>query len=179
MHQYNIGGSFERMAIDVAGPFPQSDQRYQYLLTSVDYLTKWPEACAIPNQDASTVVEAPFTNVFCRFGVRRELHSVQGHNFESHLMQEVLQCLGVSKTRTAPLRPKSDGMVEWYIRMVEEHLREVVTSRKMDWDTRLHIFLLAYKASTHDSMGLTPANLVFGRELRLPYYLLFRTPLDK
>jgi hypothetical protein len=39
--------------------------------------------------------------------------------------------------------------------------------------------LLAYRASIHDSMGLTPANLVFGRELHLPCDLLFGAPCDK
>jgi hypothetical protein len=41
------------------------------------------------------------------------------------------------------------------------------------------IFLLAYRASVHNSMGLTPANLVFGRDLRKPSDLLFGTPPDK
>jgi hypothetical protein len=34
-----------------------------------------------------------------------------------------MQHLGVSKTRTTPLHPQSDGMVERYIKTVEEHLR--------------------------------------------------------
>jgi len=34
-----------------------------------------------------------------------ELHSDQGRNFESRLMQEVLDRLGVSKSRTTPLTP--------------------------------------------------------------------------
>jgi hypothetical protein len=33
------------------------------------YLTKWPEAYAIPNQEASTVAEVLVTNFFCRFGI--------------------------------------------------------------------------------------------------------------
>jgi hypothetical protein len=67
-------------------------------------------------------------------------------------------------------------MVERYIRTVEEHLRKVVASHQRDWDARLPIFLLAYRASTHDTTGLTPANLVFWRELRLPGDLLFGAP---
>jgi Mn-dependent DtxR family transcriptional regulator len=63
----------------------------------MDYFTKWPEVYAIPNQEASTVAETLVTNFFCRFGIPRELHSDQGRNFESHLSQEVLQRLGVSK----------------------------------------------------------------------------------
>jgi transposase InsO family protein len=111
------------------------------------------------------VAETLVTISSCRFGVPQELHSDQGRNFESRLMQEILQRLGVDKTRTTPLHPQSDGMVERYIRTVEDHLQKVVTSHQRDWDERLPIFPLAYRASTHDIMGLTLASLVFGREL--------------
>ncbi|PNF18926.1 hypothetical protein B7P43_G15981 [Cryptotermes secundus] len=116
----------------------------------------------------STKAEVLVANFFCRFGIPRELHSDQGRNFESHLLKEVLQHLGVSKTRTTPLHPQSDGMVERYVKTIEEHLRKVVTSHQRDWDERLPLFLLAYRASSHDTTGLTPVGLVFGRELRLP-----------
>jgi hypothetical protein len=179
MRQYNVGAPFERITIDIAGPFPRSDQGNRYLLITMEYFTKWPEAYAIHNQEAATVAEALVTNFFCRFGVPRELHSDQGRNFESRLMQELLERLGVNKTRTTPLHPQSDGMVERYIKTIEEHLRKVVASHQKDWDARLPIFLLAYRASTHDTKGLTSANLVFGRELRLPSDLLFGAPPDK
>jgi hypothetical protein len=58
-------------------------------------------------------------------------------------------------------------------------LGKVVASHQRDWDGRLHLFLLAYRASTHDTTGLTPASLVFGRELQLPCDLLFGTPPNK
>jgi hypothetical protein len=70
-------------------------------------------------------------------------------------------------------------MVERYIKAIEEHLRKVVASHQTDWDERLPLFLLAYRASTHDTTGLTPASLVFGRELRLPCDLLFGVSPDK
>ena len=41
---------------------------------------------------------------------------------------------------------------------------------------RIPLFLLAYRASTHETTGVTPANLVFGRELRLPCDLIFEAP---
>jgi hypothetical protein len=66
MHQYNVGAPFERIAIDVAGPFPRSDQGNRYLLIAMDYFAKWPEVYAIPNQEVSTVAEALVTNFFCR-----------------------------------------------------------------------------------------------------------------
>jgi hypothetical protein len=55
----------------------------------------------------------------------------------------------------------------------------VVSTHQRDWDERLPIFLLAYRASTHDTTGMTPANMVFGTEHRLPCDLLFGAPPDK
>jgi hypothetical protein len=46
--------------------------------------------------------------------------------------------------------------------MVEEHLREVFSDYQRDWDERLPIFLLAYRASTHETTGAMPIGMVFG-----------------
>jgi len=93
MHKYNVGTPFERIAIDIAGPFLESDRGNIYLLVPIHYFTKWPKVYAIPNQEASTVADALVTH-FCRFDVPIELHSDQCRDFESRLMQEVLERLG-------------------------------------------------------------------------------------
>jgi hypothetical protein len=72
-NQYNVGAPFERTAIDIAGPFPESDRGNKYLLIAMDYFTKWPEVYAFPNQEASAVGDALVINFFCRFGVQMEL----------------------------------------------------------------------------------------------------------
>jgi hypothetical protein len=61
---------------------------------------------------ASTVADALVTHFFCGIGVPIQLHSDQGRNFESRLMQEVLEQLGVYKTRKTKLKPQSMGW--WY-----------------------------------------------------------------
>jgi hypothetical protein len=70
-------------------------------------------------------------------------------------------------------------MVERYIKTLEEHLRKVVASHPRDWNGSLPLVFLVYRASIHDSMGLTPACLLFGRELRLPCDLIFGATPDK
>jgi hypothetical protein len=70
-------------------------------------------------------------------------------------------------------------MVERYIKTIEEHLRKVVTSHQRDWDEGLPPLSSSYRASTHDTTGLTAASPVFGRELPLPCDLLFGVPPDK
>jgi hypothetical protein len=56
-------------------------------------------------------------------------------------------------------------MVEPYIKTVEEHPRKIIASHPRNWDIILPIFLLDYRTSTHDTMGLIPASLLFVREL--------------
>ena len=139
MRQHNVGAPFERITVDIAGPFPESDRGNRYLLVATDFFTKWLEFYAIPNQEASTVVDVLVSNFFCHFGIPMELHSDQGRNFESRLVREVLEQLGIHKTRTTPLHPQSDGMVEWYVKTIEEHLRKVVSIHKRDWDEGTHL----------------------------------------
>jgi hypothetical protein len=107
-------------------------------LIATDYF-KWPEVYAIPNQEASTVADAPLTNFLCHFGVLRELHSDHGWNFKSHLLQVVLQHLGMSKTYHPSSFP-----VAWHggtnVKMIEEHLRKVILTQQRGWDERLPIF---------------------------------------
>ena len=49
MQIYNVGVPFERIAIDIAGPFPKSDKGNRYILVVADYFSKWPEVHPIPN----------------------------------------------------------------------------------------------------------------------------------
>ena len=82
----------------------------------MDYFTKRPEAYALPDQSTATTAEKLVEERFARFGVPAELHSDQGRSFESQLLGEVCWRLGGHKTRTTPLHPQSDGLVERFNR---------------------------------------------------------------
>ena len=66
----------------------------------------------MPNMEAGTVAELFMSCFVCHFGVPDVLHTNQGRDFESALLKEVCQLLGVVKTRTTPYHPQSDGFVE-------------------------------------------------------------------
>ncbi len=130
----------------------------------------------MPDQSASTTAQRLVDEMFARFGVPDELHSDQGRNFESRLFSEVCQRLGVKKTRTTPLRPQSDGLVERFNRTLATQLAILTSQHQRDWDQHLPLVLWAYRTAVQESSQYTPAALMFGRELRTPVDLVFGSP---
>lgn len=174
LQQFMVGGPFERIGMDILGPFPRTKRGNRYVLVVADYFTKWPEVVAIPNQEAQTVAAALVEQVICRHGVPYEVHTDQGRNFESRLLQEVINLLGMRRTRSTPLHPQSGGLVERLNRTLTKFLAVFVNKKQDDWDDKLPLFMLAYRSAPHNTTGFSPAQLVFGRNLHLPEEL-FRT----
>jgi len=166
----------ERLAVDVMGPLPETEAGNKYLLIAMDYFSKWPEAYPLPNQEAVTVAEVLVKELVCRFGVPLYIHSDQGRNFESAVFSEMCHLLGIVKTRTTPLHPQSDGMVERFNRTLEAQLSKFVDDHQRDWDQLVPMMLMAYRSAVHESTGCSPATLMFGRNLKLPIDILYGRP---
>lgn len=173
MQEYVVGAPFERVAIDVMGPLPKSDSGNRFIIVVMDYFTKWPEAFPVADQTAETVAEGLVNHVISRFGIPQELHSDQGTNFESRIFQEVVKLLGIRKTRTTPMHPQSNGLVERFNRTLWNLLSKMVEEHQRDWDRQLPVALMAYRATDHASTGFSPAMMMLGRELVLPVSLLY------
>ncbi|KAJ8351980.1 hypothetical protein SKAU_G00234560 [Synaphobranchus kaupii] len=169
LQQHLVGAPMERVGVDVLGPFPVTDSGNRYILVAMDYFTKWPEAFAVPDQSAATTAERLVEEMFTHFGAPAELHSDQGRNFESQLLAEVCERLGVTKTRTTPLHPQSDGLVERFNHTLATQLAILASQHQRDWDRHLPLVLWAYRSAVQESSQLTPAALMFGRELRTPW----------
>ena len=172
----NVGSPMERVAIDITGPLPVSASGNRYILVVMDYFSKWPEAYAIPNQEATTVAQVLVNEFLSRFGVPYELYSDQGRNFESNVFKECCKILGIRKTRTTPMHPESDGMVERFNRTLGQELAKQCKIQQEDWDKHLPLLLLEYRSAEHESTGYTPAHLMIGREMRLPIDLTITPP---
>ena len=176
MKTYNVGAPLERVALDVLGPLPESERGNKYILVVADYFTKWTEAYAIPNQEAATVATKVVEEFVARMGVPRQIHSDQGRNFEAAVFQEMCALLGIEKTRTTPLHPQSDGMVERYNRTLEAMLAKFVSENQRDWDEHLPLVMMAYRTAVHETTGCTPCSMMLGREAAVPVDLLFGRP---
>ena len=170
------GFPMERIAIDILGELPETPRGNKYIVVIGDYFTKWTEALPIPNMEACTVTKVLVENVLCRFGIPQVIHSDQGRQFESNLFQEMCKLLGIHKTRTTPYHPQSDGMVERFNRTLAAMLSAYVSENHRDWDEQLPYVTMAYRSTEHETTGMSPNMLMFGREVSTPLDLVYELP---
>ncbi|KMQ82607.1 integrase core domain protein, partial [Lasius niger] len=166
----------ERVQMDILGPLPLTASGNKYLLVIVDCFTKWVEAFPVKNIRAKTVAEIFISQFVSRHGVPMEIQTNQGKNFESQLFSKLMRLLGIRKTRTTALHPQSDGQVERQHQTITNYLAKYVSENQKDCDRWVPMFLLAYRSSKHETTRVTPAELYFARELRLPIDLLQGSP---
>ena len=162
-----VDGPFDRIGVDVI-QFPKTSRGNQYAVVFVDYLTKWPEVFAVPDQSAATIARLLVEEIVSRHGVPSEILSDRGRAFLSGLMQEVQHLLGFKKVNTTAYHPQTDGLVERYNRTLTAMLAKTVEKRGLEWDERLPYVLFAYRACQQASTRESPFFLLYGRDPRLP-----------
>ena len=133
----------------------------------MDYFSKWPEVYAMKDQKVDTIMNC-LIDVFTTHGVPQVLLSDQGGNFESYMIKELCQALGIDKRRTTPLHPQGDGLVERYNRTLTDMLSMYVNQNQSDWDYWLPQVVFAYRSSIHSTTGFSPFDIVYGRKAVLP-----------
>jgi len=90
----------ERVAVDLIGPiFPATERGNKYIVTMMDYATRYPEAVPLKDIQAETVAEA-LVNMFTRVGVPNEILSDQGSQFLSAVMKEMCRLLSLKQLVT-------------------------------------------------------------------------------
>ena len=101
---------FKRMAVDLIGPIhPPSKEGHRYILTLVDYATRYPEAIALKSITTRAVVETLVT-LYSRVGLHEEVLSDMGTHFTSECIQEVEGLLSVKHISTSPYHPQCNGL---------------------------------------------------------------------
>jgi hypothetical protein len=168
-----VGAPLDRLATDILGPLPQTLRGNQYILVTTDHFTKWVEIYAVPDQTAETCAQKLLDEVISRFGCPLTIHSDQGRNYESEIFKKLCHILEIRKTRTSVRNPRCNGQVERFNRTLLRMIKAYLRGEQENWDLHLGCLAAAYRATPHESTGLTPNLLMLGREVRLPAELAF------
>ena len=167
-----IDTPFKRVAVDIVGPIePRSDKKSRYILTMIDYATRYPEAVALPSIETERVAEALIA-MFSRVGIPSEMLMEHESRVTIEVMNEVSRLLSLQQLTTIPYRPYSKGPVERFHAILKRVLLTMCAERPNDWDKYLPALLFAVREIPQESLGFSPFELLYGRNVRGPMQIL-------
>ena len=128
----------------------------------VDYYSRFFEVVIMQSTTTEKIIGA-LIPIFARYGYPFSVKSDNGSQFQSEEFKSFLLEHGIEHHTSPPLWPQANGDVERQNRTLLKALKVAHVEGK-GWKGELMKFLLAYR--TTPQVSVTPAYLMFGRELK-------------
>lgn len=157
---------FEQFSIDYVGPFPTSSKGNKYILVAVESFTKWPVAVAYPCADAATTAQFLYHHIFCQFGPPTNLLSDNGTHFDNEMIDNFLNIVQTHHQFTSPYRPSTNGRCERMNGTLVIALKKLSMKEPEKWDHHLDSVLYAYRTKVHETVKISPYELMYGQPPR-------------
>lgn len=163
-------------SIDFAGPFPPTEDGHTFAIFGTDFLTRWVEVGTCKAATAAEAAKFIYEVIITRYGCPVSLRSDQGPHFYAELIWNLTEIMKIQHNYSTPYYPQSNGRVERIIGTIKRLLTRKVlefmsTSEDIrpDWRPLLHSVLWSYRTTPHSVTKVSPAKLLYGVELRLPF----------
>ena len=148
-----IDKPFKRVTTDLVGPIgPPSEDGHKYILTLVDFATRYPEAVPPKNIDTETVAET-LVDIFSPLGAPEETLSDLGTQFVSECMKEVTRLLSIKLLTTTPYHPMCNGLTEKFNGTMKSMLKRLCSEQPRQWPRYINTLLFAYREVPQESTG--------------------------
>jgi hypothetical protein len=95
---------FHRVALDTAGPLPETKSGNKYILVAIDHYSKWCEAKAVVDHGAKTVARFLEDEIICRYGVPKFVLTDNGGEWVAEF-DVMCKDYAIQHQRTAPQWP--------------------------------------------------------------------------
>lgn len=162
---------FTRVGLDIIGPLQETRKGNKYIITLVDYFTKWPEAKAIPNTTSEEVILF-LTEVFSRHGPPEIIITDNGSSFISEITKMMVDLYGSWIHFVTPHHPQSNGMIENRNREIGKMLRLLIENEQ-EWDECLPSVLWALRTTRNSKTKFSSFELLYGRKDTWPIEIMF------
>ena len=130
-------------------------------LVVVDFYSHYPELRVVKQKRGEDVIMA-LKSIFAVHGVPNRIIA-DNMPFSSLAMTQFSSAWGFDITTSSPNYPRSNGLAERYVQTIKQCLR-----KSADSGEDLYEALLAYRQTPLTGMPLSPAEMLFGRNIRGP-----------
>ena len=145
------------------------------VLVVEDHFTHYTQAYVTNSHTTRTMAHILYNEFFSVFGFPRRLMSDQASEFTGQVISELCDLLGITKIRTSPYHPQTNGTVERVHQTLRRMIAKMDPEKRAKWPSHLGPILIAYNATWSLITGYSPYFLMFGCRPRLPVDLLFPT----
>lgn len=156
-------GAWEKLAIDIVGPYLNAPPDCRYAITMVDYYSKWPEVAFASEVTSASIIKF-LSIVFSREGNPLELVTDNGSVFVSAEFESFLASRDIKHLRSSVYYPQCNGEVERWNRVLKDCLQTADIEGR-PWKQFVTDFLFSYRATPHSLTQVSPAELLHGRPL--------------
>ncbi|GJJ71948.1 hypothetical protein EMPS_04305 [Entomortierella parvispora] len=147
---------------------PTTKNGNRWTITAIDHATNWPIARALPEATAEAVATFLYEEIVLQFGCPSEIVSGRGANFMSDVLQRYLEKLHIKHKATSAYHPRSNGKCERLNGVIGHMLSKYIGTHIHSWDQYLHQSLFACRVHISPRTKVSPFQLVYGLEPRLP-----------
>ena len=153
-------GPWQDLAMDYLGPLPTGE----YVLVVVDYYSRYYEVDITRTATSDKVIES-LKQIFATHGLPYSITSDNGPQFASNAFAEYLKENDIVHHKTTPLWPQANGEVERQNRSLLQRIK-IAQGEGKNWKEELLTYLFAYRTTPHSTLGISPAEALYGRKLR-------------
>jgi hypothetical protein len=161
LHPIPIVAPWYHVGIDLV-KMPKSKSGNSYILSLVDYFTKWPEAIAIPDKKAETIASSLY-KIFLTMGFPAIYSSDQGREFVNSVMSSLIEKTNAVHRISTAYHPQTNGLVERFNQTIQQMILKICNEDQNDWDIFLPELLFSYRTMVHKTTKQTPFSVMFGR----------------
>ena len=123
---------FEIICVDITGPLPTIDG-YSYILGIVDVYSRYVSLIPIRNITAKTVTNSILERWIAYFGIPKIIHSDNGTQFKSSIMDELCKRLHIEQSYSSPYYHEGNGLVERIFRTAKDKIYTTSKSNNQNW----------------------------------------------
>jgi len=159
---------FHRIAMDTAGPLPETKSGNRYIIVAIDHYSKWCEAKAVADHGAKITARFLEDDIVCKYGVPKFVLTDNGGEWAAEF-DVMCKDYAIQHQRTAPQWPQCNGMAERMIKTIKHGITVLVTNpANVDcWDEHLAKILFGYRCGIQASTKFSPFMILTGRSPRL------------
>lgn len=162
--QIIVDQPWQRLYIDLLGPYPRSKLGKTFALIVLDKFSKFMLLKTLRNATALEIARYVETEVFHLFGVPESVTADNGSQFRANEFKNLLDRYGVSNISTANHSPQANAS-ERVNRSILASVRAYVGNDHRNWDAKLTFIANALRNNVHSSTGFSPHFLVFNHHL--------------